>query len=85
MVGMEIEFMPRLKKKINTLQKEDKMEYKVVLKEEDIRRLLLRAFESEGDIDIFWKIEEGEGIMQPSENLVLTLVSNKLIEHQLYF
>ena len=77
--------MPRLKKKINTLQKEDKMEYKVVLKEEDIRRLLLRAFESEGDIDIFWKIEEGEGIMQPSENLVLTLVSNKLIEHQLYF
>lgn len=61
------------------------MEYKVVLKEDDIKRLLFRAFESDGDIDIFWKVEEEDGVMGPAKNLVLTLVSNEPIKHKFYF
>lgn len=61
------------------------MEYKVVLREDDINRLLDCAFESDGNIEVFLEIEEEDGVMESMKNPVLTLVSNKPIKHKFYF
>ena len=53
------------------------MEYKVVLNEEDIKKMLYQVFESDADIKAFWKvIEEDNGIMGSYETLQITLVSD---------
>lgn len=62
------------------------MVYKLILDEKDIHNMLEKAFDSDGKIEFFWKVEEEEnGIMGPTKSLVITLVSDEPITQDFYF